>query len=88
MLGLKEKIVDVEIVFVYGKIEEKTMECPPGMTDAEEDDVLVLNEGLVHAARHYHKKVVEILHKIVFNGGEFHPCLFWKQYEKDIVFVT
>ncbi len=63
------------------------MECPPGMTDAEEDDVLALIEciyGLVNAARQYHKKAVKVLHKIGFNGGEVDSCLFWKQYEKGV----
>ncbi len=52
------------------------MECPPGMTDAEEDDVLVLNKfiyGLVHAARQYHMKAIEVLCKIGFNYGGFDP---------------
>ncbi len=38
-LDLKAKIVDVETAFLYGNIEEEiSMECPPGMTDAEDDD--------------------------------------------------
>ncbi len=52
------------------------MKCPPGITDAEEDDVLALNKciyGLVQAARQYHKKAVEVLPKIGFNGGEVDP---------------
>ncbi len=56
------------------------------MTDAEEDVVLALNkcvEGPIQAARLYHKKAFEVLHKIGFNGGEVDQCLFWKQYERD-----
>ncbi len=67
------------------------MEYPPGIADAEEDDVLALNKfiyGLVQAARKYHKKAVEVLQKIGFNGGEADPCLFWKIYEKGVVFVA
>ncbi len=44
--------------------------------------------GLVQAARQYHKKAVEVLQKIGFNGGEVDPYLFWKRYEKGVVFVT
>ncbi len=44
VFGLKAKIVDVETAFVYGNIEEILMKCPPGMTDAEEDDALALNK--------------------------------------------
>ncbi len=61
------------------------------MTDAEDDDFLILNEciyGLVQAARQYHKKVIEFLQKIGFNGGEIDPCLFWKQYEKGVVLMA
>ncbi len=61
------------------------------MTDAEEDDVLALNKclySLVKAARQYYKKAVEVLCKISFNGGEVDQCLFWKQYEKGVIFVA
>ncbi len=40
------------------------------------------------ATRQYHKKAVEVLLKIGFNGGEVDPCLFCKQYEKDVVIVV
>ena len=71
VFGLKAKIVDVETAFLYGSLEEEIfMECPPGMTDAKDNDILALNQcicGLVQAATQSHKKVVEILHKIGFN---------------------
>ena len=51
MFGLQAKIVDVETAFLYGSVEEELfMECPPGMTDAKNDDILALNQciyGLV-----------------------------------------
>ncbi len=41
VFGLKAKLVDSETAFLYGNFEDEIfMECPPGMTDAEEDDVL------------------------------------------------
>ncbi len=61
------------------------------MADAEEDDILALNKciyGLVQAARQYHKKAIEVLHQIGFNGGKVDPCLFQIQYEKGFVFVA
>ncbi len=61
------------------------------MTDAEEDVFLTLNkcvEGPVQAARLYHKKAFEVLHKIGFNGGEVDQCLFWKQCDKGVAFVA
>ncbi len=46
--------MDVENAFLHGNIEEvKFMECPPEMTDVEEDNVLALNKcicGLLQAA--------------------------------------
>ncbi len=91
VFSLKAKIVDMETAVLYGNIEEETfMECPPGMTDVKQNEVLALNKciyGLVQAARQYHKKAVEVLHKIGFKGGDVNPCLFWKQYEKGVVFV-
>ncbi len=74
--------MDLEFAFLYGNIEEEIlMECPPGMTDVEEDEVLALNNciyGLIQAARQYHKKAVEVLRKIGFKVGDVDPCLFWK----------
>ncbi len=92
MFGLKAKIVHVKFVFIRGNIKEEIyMECPPGLTDAEKDDVLAFNKciyGLVQAARQHHKKAVKVLFKTGFNGGEVDPCLILKQYEKDVVFVA
>ena len=80
MFGLKAKILDIETAFLNGSLEKEIfMECSPGMTDAKDYDILELNQciyGLVHAARQYHKKAVEILCKIEFNGGDIDPCLF------------
>ncbi len=92
VFGLKAKIVDVVTAFLYGDIDgEIFMECPPRMTDVEEDEVLALNKciyGLVQATRQYHKNAVEVLRKIGFKGGDVDPCLFWKQYKKKVVFVA
>ncbi len=91
VFGLKANSVDVGTVFIYGNIEEEIfMKCPPGMTVAE-NDVLALNKCiyvLVQAARLYHKKAIEVLCKIGFNGRQVDLCLFWKQYENDAVFAT
>ncbi len=48
------------------------------MTDAVDDDVLALNKciyDLVQAARQYHKRDLEVLCKIGFNGGDVDTCL-------------
>ncbi len=61
------------------------------MYGPQQVDVLALNKcisGLVQTITKYHNKAVEDLHKIGFTGEEVDPCLFWKQYEKGVVFVA
>ena len=71
--------------------EDEVMECPPVIMDIKEDDILALNYWIndpLKVARQNHKKAVEILCKIEFSGGDVDPCLFWKKYDKGIVFVA
>ena len=88
---LTGKIVDVEMAFLYGDLDEEIyMECPKGMVGVTEKDVLLLQKcmyGLVQAARQYHKKAVEILKKIGFSGGFIDPCLFSRENENGIVLI-
>ena len=90
--ALSSKIADVETAFLYGALEEVIfMECPPGMPGAEEDEVLLLQKciyGLVQAARQYNKKMIEILKKIGFTGGDVDPCLFVRRSSKGICFIA
>jgi len=90
--NLDAKIVDVETAFLYGELEEEIyMECPPGMRNVTNDDILLLLQciyGLVQAARQYYKKVVKILKKIGFRGGDVDPCLFSRQNEKGICLIA
>ena len=85
--GLEAKIVDVEMAFLYGELEEEIyMKCPQGMQDATKDDVLLLTAciyGSVQAARQYYKKVVKILKEIGFTGGDV--C---KHSDKGICFIA
>ena len=82
VLGLSANIVDVETIFLYGNLEEEiNMGCPPGM-DSKEGEVLILDKyiyGLVQRARQYHRKAVQILKKIRFEGGQMDPCLYMKE---------
>ncbi len=96
-MGLSAKIVDVETAFLYGELEEEIyMDCPPGMTETGvdsvgDDDALLLQRciyGLVQSARQYHKKIVEILRKIGFEGGEVDPCLFMRKSKKGLVYIA
>ncbi len=78
VFGLKTKIALWKLLFSMVIFKKKFIEYPPGMVDAEEDNVLPLNKciyGLVQAARQYHELAVEVLHKIGFNAGQVeHVC--------------
>ena len=39
----------------------------------------------MQAALHSNKKIVEILKKVGFSGGNFDPCLYMKKSTEDIV---
>ena len=77
---------------IWGDLEEEIfMDCPKGLEEAKPTNALVLKKciyGLVQAARQYHKKAVQILQKIGFEGGDVDPCLYvWKN-NKGIVFIA
>ena len=44
--------------------------------------------GLVQAERQYYKKVIEILKKSGFVGGNVNPCLYIKKSAKGIVYIA
>ncbi len=67
VFGLKTKIALWKLLLSMVIFKKKFIECPPGMADAEEDNVLPLNKcihGLVQAARQYHEMAAEVLHKM------------------------
>ena len=90
--GFSAKIADIETAFLWGDLEEEIfMDCPKGLQEAKTTDTLVLKKciyGLVQAARQYHKKAVQILRKIGFEGGDVDPCLYVRKSEKGIVFIA
>ena len=69
--GNKEKIVDVETVFLYRESDEEIyMECPHGLK-INRDKISILGKciyGLVQAVRQYYKKIVAILKKFGFTS--------------------
>ncbi len=86
---LKENIVDVETAFLCGNIEEVIfMECPPGMTDAEADDVLAWNnasmvlyrqqDSIIRRLLKFCEKLVSMVEKLirVFSGNDMKRKLF------------
>ena len=90
--GLTGKIADVETAFLYGELEEEIfMECPPGMKNTGPNDILALQAciyGLVQASRQFHKKMVELLRKIGFTGGDSDPCLFVRKNKFGICYIA
>ncbi len=90
--GFSAKIADVETAFLWGDLEEEIfMDCPKGLEGAKDRDSLVLTKsiyGLLQAAQQYHKKAVQILSKISFEGGDVDPCLYVCKSEKGIVFIA
>ena len=89
---LSAKIVDVETAFLYGDLKEEIlMDYHPGIFDSKPDKALLLGRciyGIVQAARQYHKKMMEILHRICFVGGIIYQCLFVRKSLAGIVYVA
>ena len=74
--GFLANIFNVETAFLFGDLEgEINMECPQGMTDVGRDDCIISNKC----------KAAEIQKKLIFVGGFFHLCLYFKNSEKGIV---
>ncbi len=67
------------------------MNCPQGINGATDQDALKLQEciyGLVQEARKYHKKMVEALKGIGFEGVDVNPCLYKKQDKYGLIDVA
>ena len=92
LFGISAKIVDVEIAFLYGELEEEVyMDIPEGLEDSNDDKALLLLTtiyGLVQASKKYYKKAHGILRKIGFTGGDVDPCLFVNKSLKGIMFIA
>jgi Reverse transcriptase (RNA-dependent DNA polymerase) len=79
--GLIAVLLDVEIAFLNGNLDEVIyMECPKGLV-GQEDEVVLLNEsmyGLLQAARQFFLKFCKILKKEGFTQSQSEPCLPYK----------
>jgi Reverse transcriptase (RNA-dependent DNA polymerase) len=89
--NLTAKILDVEVAFLNGDLDETIyMECPDGVKH-DNDEVLLLNKsmyGLVQAARQFFIKFSNILKNIGFKQSTAEPCLFYKQMKDHIILMT
>jgi hypothetical protein len=78
---LQSKIVDVEMAFLDGDLEEIEeeiyMNCPEGLEHDKSECLLLFKTiyGLVQSARQFFKKLVSCLKDIGFKGGYADPCL-------------
>jgi Reverse transcriptase (RNA-dependent DNA polymerase) len=79
--GLTAVLVDVEVAFLNGDLDESIyMECPDGIV-READEVVRLNKsmyGLVQVAQQFFLKFKSILVSVGFIQCKAEPCLFFK----------
>jgi len=71
-------IIDVETTFFHGDLQEEIyMDLPAGMTGFKDECLLLVKPiyGLVQGARQWWKKLILILRKIGFKGGNADSCL-------------
>mmetsp|Transcript_8639 Transcript_8639/g.17707 ORF Transcript_8639/g.17707 Transcript_8639/m.17707 type:complete len:87 (+) Transcript_8639:1318-1578(+) len=78
LVNYDAKIVDVEIAFLHGNLDEDIyMEAPEG-SGLGRDECVHLQKaiyGLVQALRQYWKHFVKPLQEIGFEGGIANPCM-------------
>jgi hypothetical protein len=91
LLKLDSQIMDVEVAFLNGDLEEEIyMDCPKGMVHFKSECLLLEKAlyGLVQAARQFFKKFVQIMKKIGFKQSDAEPCLLYRKEGKDVVMVV
>ena len=82
--GLQATIVEVEMTFLHGNIQEEIyMNIPEGM-NIDSNNCLLLTKtiyGLVQSAREFYKKLISVLKLIGFKENKSDPCLLsrWNQ---------
>jgi len=84
-------LIDIDMVFLYGDLEEEIyMDIPEGLTGFKDECLLLLKVlyGLVQGARQWHKKFIVILKQIGFQGGNTDPCLLIKRGPNGMVMVS
>ncbi len=85
---LRALLLDIEVAFLNGDLEEEIyMECPKGI-DAKADEALLLLKsmyGLVQAARQFFLKFTQILKKVGFTQSQAETCLFYKKMKLKVI---
>ncbi len=88
--GMDAIIVDMEMAFLYGKLEEGIyINLPEGMEGDDSECLLLLKAlyGLMQGAHQWWKKFVKILKNIEFKGSFADLCLLIKQSNNRTIFV-
>jgi hypothetical protein len=88
---LKALLMDVEVAFLNGDLDEMIyMEVPDGFEHQPDEVVLLLKSmyGLVQAALQFFKKFKAVLLKIGFTQSVAEPCLFIKRSNSKIILIV
>ena len=87
---------DIDNTFLNGDLEhESYMTIPEGYDEVinprvENEDCLILQKaiyGLVQAARHFWKKIVDMIQEGGFKPSEADPCMLYKEDEKGVCII-
>jgi len=84
-------IIDAETAFLHGDLEEEIyVDLPVGMTGFKDECLLLLKSiyGLVQGARQWWKKLISILKKIGFKGGNADSCLMIRRDDNGLVITS
>ncbi|MGL4341755.1 MAG: reverse transcriptase domain-containing protein, partial [Lactococcus lactis] len=91
MWKLNAGLLDVEVAFLNGDLDEIIyMEVPDGVEHEPDEIVILLKSmyGLVQAARQFFLKFSKILKSIGFKQSEAEPCLFCKRIGNSIIMLA
>jgi Reverse transcriptase (RNA-dependent DNA polymerase) len=91
IFGLRSHLLDIEVAFLHGNLDEEIyMYCPPSY-DHEPDEVLLLLKALyrlVQAARQFFKKFTSIMKQIGFEQNPAEPCMLFKKEDSGLPIVV
>ena len=94
--NLKGKVLDIDNDFLNGDLEHEIyMKIPEGYDEVinprvDKEDCLILQKtiyGLVQAARHFWKKIVDKMQEGGFKLSEDDPCMLYKEDEKGVCII-
>jgi hypothetical protein len=91
LFKLISKIIDIEVAFLNGDLDEVIyMNTPPGL-DANDDECVLLEKslyGLVQSARQFFKKFSKVLTSLGMKQSSIKPCVFSQETHLGILMVA